>query len=112
MSFPLHPTEHLYIVTKPIDGVPSSLPVIRDHDGQVYFREWSGGLMCGGFEMESLPVFHEGIPKKFEYQLLPENWDHFGRYTLILFNLHSIISLVFDLVCRVAPGLKPFKCWV
>jgi len=87
VSFPLHPTEHLYIVTKPIDGTPSSLPVIRDHDGQVYFREWSGGLMCGGFEMESLPVFHEGIPKKFEYQLLPENWDHFGRYILILLYL-------------------------
>lgn len=79
VSFPLHSTEHLYIVTKPVDGVPSSLPVVRDHDGQVFFREWSGGLMSGGFEMESLPVFHEGIPKKFEYQLLPENWDHFGE---------------------------------
>lgn len=34
--------------------------------------------MSGGFEMESIPVFREGIPKGFEYQLLPENWDHFG----------------------------------
>ena len=73
MSFPLHSTEHFYIVTKPIEGVCSTLPVIRDHDGQIYFREWSGGLMSGGFEME-------GIPKGFEYQLLPENWDHFGGF--------------------------------
>ena len=57
------------------------LPVIRDHDGQIYFREWSGGLMSGGFEKEAIPVFHEGIPKGFEYQLLPENWDHFGGCT-------------------------------
>lgn len=77
-SFPLHSTEHFYIVTKPIDGVPSMLPVVRDHDGQIFFREWSGGLMSGGFEMEAIPIFHEGIPKGFEYQLLPENWDHFG----------------------------------
>lgn len=55
------------------------LPVIRDHDGQIYFREWSGGLMSGGFEMEAIPIFHKGIPQGFEYQLLPENWEHFGE---------------------------------
>ena len=36
--------------------------------------------MSGGFEMEAIPAFHEGVPKGFEYQLLPENWDHFGRF--------------------------------
>lgn len=36
--------------------------------------------MAGGFELNALPVFHEGIPKGFEYQLLPENWDHFSEY--------------------------------
>lgn len=77
VSFPLHSTEHFYIVTKPF-GVLSTMPVVRDHDGQIFFREWSGGLMSGGFELESLPVFHEGIPKGFEFQLLPENWEHFG----------------------------------
>ena len=81
VHFPVHSTEHFYIVTKPIDGVPPMLPVIRDHDGQIYVREWSGGLMTGGFEMKALPVFHEGIPKGFEYQLLPENCDHFREYS-------------------------------
>ena len=84
VSFPLHSTEHSYLVTKPIEGIPSTLPVIRDHDGQIYFREWSGGLMSGGFEKEAIPVFfHEAIPKGFEYQLLPENWDHFGECILV-----------------------------
>ena len=67
-------------MTKPIEGVTSMLPVIRDHDSQIYIREWSGGLMAGGFELNALPIFHEGIPKGFEYQLLPENWDHFSEY--------------------------------
>ncbi|XP_067053975.1 pyruvate dehydrogenase phosphatase regulatory subunit, mitochondrial-like [Acropora muricata] len=80
VSFPLHSTEHFYIVTKPLD-VPSMMPVLRDHDGQIFIREWSGGLLSGGFEAESLPVFHEGIPKGFEFQLLPENWEHFGPMT-------------------------------
>ncbi|XP_015780112.1 PREDICTED: pyruvate dehydrogenase phosphatase regulatory subunit, mitochondrial-like [Acropora digitifera] len=80
VSFPLHSTEHFYIVTKPLD-VPSMMPALRDHDGQIFIREWSGGLLSGGFEAESLPVFHEGIPKGFEFQLLPENWEHFGPMT-------------------------------
>lgn len=56
------------------------MPVLRDHDGQIFIREWSGGLLSGVFESESLPVFYEGIPKGFEFQLLPENWEHFGEW--------------------------------
>ena len=51
--------------------------MIRDYDGYVYVREWSGGLLGGGFEPQGKPVFHDGIPDKFEFQLLPEDWDHF-----------------------------------
>ena len=51
--------------------------VIRDYDGHVYVREWGGGILGGGFEPLGKPVFHEGIPDKFEHQLLPEDWDHF-----------------------------------
>jgi len=50
--------------------------VVRDYDGGIYFREWNGGLCAGGFEPEAKPVFHTGIPERFEYQLLPEDWDH------------------------------------
>lgn len=35
--------------------------------------------MSGGFEMEAIPIFHKGIPQGFEYQLLPENWEHFDE---------------------------------
>ncbi|XP_052233502.1 pyruvate dehydrogenase phosphatase regulatory subunit, mitochondrial-like isoform X2 [Dreissena polymorpha] len=77
---PVHSCEHFYIVTKPIPDMDRNMPVIRDPDGNVYFREWNGGIMAGGFEPPhhgGKPVFHSGIPPKFEFQLLPEDWDQF-----------------------------------
>lgn len=53
--------------------------VIRDYDGYVYLREWSGGIIGGGFEPLAKPVFHDGVPEKFEFQLLNEDWDHFRK---------------------------------
>lgn len=55
------------------------LPVLRDPDGGTYFREWNGGILAGGFEPKGKPCFYDKIPEKFEFQLLPEDWDHFGR---------------------------------
>ncbi|KAK3581173.1 hypothetical protein CHS0354_024706 [Potamilus streckersoni] len=77
---PLHSCEHFYVVTQPIEDMDKMLPVIRDFDGNVYLREWSGGILAGGFEPPShggKPVFYNGIPDKFEFQLLHEDWDHF-----------------------------------
>ena len=79
---PLYSSEHFYVVTKPIKGVDAMLPVLRDPDGYVCFREWSGGINSGGFEPVGKPCFHDGVPKDFEFQLLPEDWKHFGRLTV------------------------------
>ena len=63
-----------------MNGVHNMLPVLRDYDSYIYIREWSGGLMAGGFEPVAKPCFYEtGVPEKFEFQLLQEDWDHFGR---------------------------------
>ena len=43
-------------------------------------REFSGGILAGGFEPVAKPVFHKGIPDKFEFQLLPEDWDQFREF--------------------------------
>lgn len=47
--------------------------------------------MGGGFEPVAKPVFHEGIPDKFEFQLLPEDWDHF-RELHVCPMLHDTVS--------------------
>ncbi len=46
----------MYIVTEGFD-VSKNLPVLRDLDGLLYAREWSGGMLVGGFELEAKPCF-------------------------------------------------------
>ncbi|HYG54993.1 MAG TPA: FAD-dependent oxidoreductase [Burkholderiales bacterium] len=77
VNVPLHSAEHFYIVTEPIAGVTPDLPVMRDPDGFIYFKEEVGGLVMGGFEPVAKPWGMDGIPEKFEFQLLPEDWDQF-----------------------------------
>ena len=77
VSVPLHSAEHFYIVTERIAGIHPMLPVMRDPDGFIYFKEEVGGLLMGGFEPKAKPWGMDGIPEKFEFQLLPEDWDQF-----------------------------------
>ncbi len=77
VTVPLFSAEHFYIVTKKIEGVTHDLPVMRDPDGFIYYKEEVGGLVMGGFEPKAKPWGMNGIPDKFEFQLLPEDWDQF-----------------------------------
>jgi 4-methylaminobutanoate oxidase (formaldehyde-forming) len=76
-AVPLHSAEHFYIVTREIAGVTRELPVMRDPDGYIYFKEEVGGLVMGGFEPHTKPWGMQGIPEDFEFQLLPDDWDQF-----------------------------------
>ncbi|MBM3531594.1 MAG: FAD-dependent oxidoreductase [Alphaproteobacteria bacterium] len=77
VTVPLFSAEHFYVVTKKIPGVTPNLPVLRDPDGYIYYKEEVGGFVMGGFEPKAKPWGMDGIPDKFEFQLLPEDWDHF-----------------------------------
>ena len=77
VAVPLQSAEHIYLVTEPIDGVAPDMPVLRDPDGFIYYKEEVGGLVMGGFEPVAKPWTVEPIPDRFEFQLLPEDWDHF-----------------------------------
>ncbi|MGU3537350.1 GcvT family protein [Methylobacterium sp. A54F] len=77
VAVPLHAAEHMYVVTEAIPGVLPDLPVMRDPDGYIYFKEEVGGLVMGGFEPKAKPWGMDGIPDDFEFQLLPDDWDQF-----------------------------------
>ncbi|WP_299638840.1 FAD-dependent oxidoreductase [uncultured Ruegeria sp.] len=77
VNVPIHSAEHMYIVTEQVEGVTPNLPVLRDPDGYIYFKEETGGLVLGGFEPEAKPWAMDGIPDKFFFQLLPDDWDQF-----------------------------------
>lgn len=62
-----------------ITGVDVNMPTIRDPDRYMYIREWSGGILAGCFELDGRPCFQDGVPQSFEFQLLPEDWDHIRK---------------------------------
>ena len=50
VEIPVVPMEHQYLITRPIDGVRTDFPTLRDPDNLVYVREEVGGLVVGGYE--------------------------------------------------------------
>lgn len=77
VNVPLYSAEHFYIVTGRIEGVHPMLPVMRDPDGYLYYKEEVGGLVMGGFEPQAKPWTVDPIPADFQFQLLDEDWDQF-----------------------------------
>ena len=77
---PLQAAEHMYVVTKPMEGVTPDFPQLIDPDGYIYFRrdiEDTGGLLVGGFEPSARPWGMDGIPDDSSFSLLELDWDHF-----------------------------------
>ncbi len=77
VNVPLYSAEHFYVVTGRIPGVHPMLPVMRDPDGFIYYKEEVGGLVMGGFEPKAKPWKMDPIPATFQFQLLDEDWDQF-----------------------------------
>ena len=77
VNIPLHGAEHFYIVTEPIEGLPSGLPVLREPSSCFYCKEDAGKLLVGAFEPVAKPWGGDGIPEDFCFDELPEDFDHF-----------------------------------
>ena len=76
VNVPLHACEHFYIVTEAIEGL-KQLPVLRVPDECAYYKEDAGKILLGAFEPNAKPWGMNGIPKDFEFDQLPEDFDHF-----------------------------------
>ncbi|SLN29454.1 4-methylaminobutanoate oxidase (formaldehyde-forming) [Roseovarius litorisediminis] len=76
VNVPLHACEHFYIVTEAISGL-TQMPVLRVPDECAYYKEDAGKFLLGAFEPNSKPWGMNGIPDSFEFDQLPEDFDHF-----------------------------------
>lgn len=74
VNVPLQACEHFYIVTESIPGL-TQLPVLRVPDEHAYYKEDAGKMLLGAFEPVSKPW--GPIPEGFEFDQLPEDFDHF-----------------------------------
>ena len=76
VNVPLQACEHFYIVTEAIEGL-TQLPVLRVPDECAYYKEDAGKMLLGAFEPNAKPWGMQGIPSDFEFDQLPEDFDHF-----------------------------------
>lgn len=74
VNVPLQACEHFYIVTEAIPGL-KQLPVLRVPDECAYYKEDAGKMLLGAFEPVAKPW--GPIPNDFEFDQLPEDFDHF-----------------------------------
>ena len=74
VNVPLQACEHFYIVTEAIEGL-TQMPVLRVPDECAYYKEDAGKMLLGAFEPVSKPW--GPIPEDFEFDQLPEDFDHF-----------------------------------
>ena len=91
VEVPVWPCEHFYLLTKPIDGIEGNVPSLSDHDGHLYVRDDSGGLLIGCFEPLGKPIDPDRLGEDFAFQLLPEDWDHFEP--MMMNALHRLPAL-------------------
>ncbi|HMO09318.1 MAG TPA: FAD-dependent oxidoreductase [Paracoccaceae bacterium] len=75
VSLPLHAAEHFYLLTEPVEGL-GHLPVLRVPDECAYYKTDAGKMMVGFFEPVAKPWGMAGIRPDFEFDTLPEDWDH------------------------------------
>ncbi|MEM9047807.1 MAG: FAD-dependent oxidoreductase [Pseudomonadota bacterium] len=88
---PVLACEHFYLLTKPVPEIAGNLPTLSDHDGHLYVRDDSGGLLVGCFEPKGKPIAPGRLDGRFEFGLLAEDWDHFEP--MMAHALHRIPAL-------------------
>ncbi|WP_332682459.1 FAD-dependent oxidoreductase [Bosea sp. (in: a-proteobacteria)] len=78
ISLPVLPAERQYIVTDDMPEVKElerELPILRDYDAPLYFRQERNGLIMGVHEPHTPYCFVDGIPEDFGQELLPPDLD-------------------------------------
>ena len=93
VALPLQACEHFYIVTEPVPGL-GHLPVLRVPDECAYYKSDAGKLILGAFEPRAKPWGMDGIRADFEFDTLPEDWEHFSPILEMAVNRMPLLQSV------------------
>lgn len=114
VKVPVHPAEHYFLYTHPLDGIDLMMPAIRDPDANIYMREFNGGFLCGGFEKWAKPSFEHGdLPGQLHEREQLEDWDHF--HVLLKEMLHrapAMKNAVLGHLCNTSCAFSPDHRWI
>ena len=80
VAVPLQAIEHAYLISEPIEGVSSDLPILEAPDRFAYYREETGGLMVGLFEPVAAPWSLDRIPDGFSFGEIDSDWDRLAPF--------------------------------
>ena len=78
LKAPVVTLEHQYMVTSPIaelDADQAVFPLIRDPDIRFYLRRERNALLLGSYAHKGRPVWQDGVPHSFDYQLFADDVD-------------------------------------
>lgn len=80
VNIPNQATEHYYLITEEIDGMPKNMPILEDPSHYGYYREEVGGLMVGLFEPKCAPWNIKKIPENFSFGEIEPDWDRMAPF--------------------------------
>lgn len=77
---PSTPVDHQHIALRPVPGheLPADMPCFRDPDNLVYGRAEHGGMLFGGYELDPVSRWEDGVPWEHAARSLPPDMERFG----------------------------------
>jgi 4-methylaminobutanoate oxidase (formaldehyde-forming) len=77
---PSTPVDHQHIALKAVPGseLPREMPCFRDPDNLVYGKSEHGGMVFGGYELDPVSRWEDGVPWEHAAQSLPPDYERFA----------------------------------
>lgn len=107
---PIVTLQHQYLVTEDVAEVaarPGRLPLLRDPDVSYYLRQERGGFILGPYEHAATPMWLDGIPADFSYQLWNDDLGRLEPYVEAAFA--RVPALASAGIRRVVNGPIPYS---
>jgi glycine cleavage system aminomethyltransferase T/glycine/D-amino acid oxidase-like deaminating enzyme len=76
---PSTPVDHQHIAVRAVPGheLPADMPCFRDPDNLVYGKSEQGGMLFGGYELDPVSRWEDGVPWSHAAQSLPPDFERF-----------------------------------
>jgi 4-methylaminobutanoate oxidase (formaldehyde-forming) len=77
---PSTPVDHQHIALKAVPGheLPRDMPCFRDPDNLVYGKVENGGMVFGGYEVDPVSRWEDGVPWDHAARSLPADFERFA----------------------------------
>jgi glycine cleavage system aminomethyltransferase T/glycine/D-amino acid oxidase-like deaminating enzyme len=77
---PSTPVDHQHIALKAVRGseLPRDMPCFRDPDNLVYGKSENGGMVFGGYELDPVSRWEDGVPWDHAARSLPADYERFA----------------------------------